>query len=260
MFDKAALSELLAGYAEKLIVLPSASSTNTELKLLAERGAEAGTVVIAQTQTGGRGRLGRSFCSPAGGLYLSVLLRPSVSARELLHLTALVGIACCDAVEAVCGLRPGIKWTNDLVLGGKKLGGILTELTVDAKTGKARYAILGIGINCSTVPPEVEDMATSLEKETGSPVSREALAAAVTVRLLQMQETMFTEKQAWIARYTADCITVGREIKVVCGDSVRHAKADGIGENGELLVTYENGEKSTVSSGEVSVRGMYGYI
>ncbi|MCQ2418653.1 MAG: biotin--[acetyl-CoA-carboxylase] ligase [Clostridia bacterium] len=260
--DIASLKKLLAGCtpAELLIYFEQTSSTNDDLKQLAGQGAPAGTAVIAKQQQGGRGRLGRSFSSPAGGLYLSVLLRPKVPARELLHLTALAAVACCDAVEEVCGLRPGIKWTNDLVVGKKKLGGILTELSVDAKTGKTAYAIIGVGINCKTVPPEVAELATSLEKETEKPVSPEALAAAVIKSLGRMQGTMFAEKSAWLARYAADCITVGQEVSVVCGDSVRHATADAIGENGELLVTYDNGEKGIVSSGEVSVRGMYGYI
>lgn len=258
----ALLKELLAPCTpdELLHFFEQTGSTNDDLKNLAMQGVKAGTVVIAEEQTGGRGRLGRGFSSPAGGLYLSLLLRPEVPARELLHLTALAAVACCDAVEQVCGLRPGIKWTNDLVIGKKKLGGILTELSVDAKTGKTAYAIIGIGINCKTVPPEVAEIATSLEKETGKKVSPEALVTAVLNSLRQMQKTMFTEKDAWLARYASDCITVGQKISILCGESVRHATADAIGENGELLVTYENGEKGTVSSGEVSVRGMYGYI
>lgn len=260
--NTALLKELLApGTPDELLIYSeTTSSTNDDLKQLAMQGAKAGTVVIAKQQTGGRGRLGRSFSSPAGGVYLSLLLRPEAPARELLHLTALAAVACCDAVEQTCGFRPGIKWTNDLVIGKKKLGGILTELSLDAKTGKTAYAIIGVGINCNAVPPEVAEIATFLEKETGKIVSPEALAAAVIKSLGQMQQTMFTQKRAWLSRYASDCITVGQKISILCGNSVRHATADAIGENGELLVTYENGDTGTVSAGEVSVRGMYGYI
>ena len=123
-------------------------STNTYLKQLAEAGAEGGTAVIAHSQTGGRGRLGRSFHSPAGsGIYLSYLLRPNCKPEGLMHLTCAVAVAMCDAVEKTTGLRPGIKWTNDLVWQKRKLGGILTELGFE--NGLVSYAVVGIGINCT---------------------------------------------------------------------------------------------------------------
>lgn len=244
----------------KLTVTEQTSSTNDDLKQLAKQGAPAGTVILAARQTGGRGRLGRSFSSPEGGLYLSMLLRPEAKPTEFLHLTALAAVCCCDAVEAVCGIRPGIKWTNDLVIGKKKLGGILTELSLNPQTGNVDFAIIGLGINCKEIPPEVAALATSLEKETGKPVSLEALAAAVITELYKMQQTMLSEKREWLDRYRADCITLGKDVCIVCGESIRHARAEGIGENGELLVTYEDGTTGTVDAGEVSVRGMYGYI
>lgn len=260
--DKLLLEKLLADCPSKcnLILSEQTISTNDDLKQLAKQGAPAGTVMIAERQTGGRGRLGRRFSSPEGGLYLSMLLRPEAKPCELLHLTALAAVCCCDAIEAVCGIRPGIKWTNDLVIGKKKLGGILTELSLNPQTGNADFAIIGLGINCKEIPPEVAALATSLEKETGKPVLLEALAAAVITALFKMQQTMFYEKREWLDRYRADCITLGKDVCIVCGESVRHARAEGIGENGELIVTYEDGNTGTVDAGEVSVRGMYGYI
>ena len=123
-------------------------STNTRARELARQGAAHGTVLIADRQTGGRGRLGRSFHSPAGkGIYMSVILRPCCKPEKIMHLTCAAAVAMCDVVEDAAGFRPGIKWTNDLVFGQRKIAGVLTELGFD-KTGNVDYAVVGIGINC----------------------------------------------------------------------------------------------------------------
>ena len=142
----------------------SIDSTNTRAKQLAREGAPHGTVVIAGSQSAGRGRLGRSFSSPPGsGAYLSVIMRPECQASQLMHLTCAAGVAACDALERLCGQRPGIKWINDLILDAKKLGGILTEMSIDPKTAQVQYAVVGIGVNCTAVPENVSDMATCLD-------------------------------------------------------------------------------------------------
>ena len=121
-------------------------STNTQAKRMAKEGAPHGTVLVAGYQAGGRGRMGRTFQSPAGeGMYLSVILRPGCTPDRLMHLTCAAGVAACEAVEAVCGIRPQVKWINDLVLGDRKLGGILAEMSLDQ--GVVDYAVIGIGIN-----------------------------------------------------------------------------------------------------------------
>ena len=126
---------------------PTIDSTNTQAKRLAKEGAPHGTVLIAGQQTGGRSRMGRTFQSPAGmGVYLSVILRPNCDPQQLMHLTCAAGVAMVEAVKRVCGILPQVKWINDLVVSGKKLGGILTEMSVDQ--GMVEYAIIGIGINC----------------------------------------------------------------------------------------------------------------
>lgn len=161
-------------------------STNTYLKELAAKGAPHGLCVIAESQSAGRGRMGRIFLSPANrGLYLSVLLRPNCKAEELMHLTCAVGLAVCDAIKDVTGYQAGIKWINDLVADNKKLGGILTELSVDPATANVDYAVIGIGINLSglTFPPELEHIATSLEAVTGNVPKRDML----TAKLLRSQ-------------------------------------------------------------------------
>ena len=123
-------------WAEHVHYYPITDSTNIRAKELAIQGAPNGTVCIAGSQSGGKGRMGRSFHSPEGsGLYFSLILRPNCKPQELMHLTCAVAVAACDAVETLCGSRPQVKWINDLVAGNKKLGGILTELSVDPKTG-----------------------------------------------------------------------------------------------------------------------------
>ena len=232
---------------------------------MAKDGAPHGTVLIAGQQTGGRGRMGRSFHSPAGlGLYLSVILRPDCTADALMHLTCAVAVAACRAVEQVTGFLPGIKWINDLVAGKQKLGGILTELSVDPTTGKIAYAIVGIGINCNHTeqdfPLQLRQIATSLLSATGKPVSAARLAGAMVCRLQEMDQTLLSEKAAIMADYSENCITLGQDVVVVRADQKRYGKALSLDSNGGLAVQFADGTTEIVNSGEVSVRGVYGYI
>jgi len=257
---------LPAGYPWKdlLTYLPQVDSTNNRLKLLAKQGAPHGTVLIAGRQTGGRGRLGRSFSSPEGmGVYFSILLRPNCPPQDLMHLTCAVGVAMCDAVERTAGFRPGIKWTNDLVWGKKKLGGILVEMGLDGQ-GYTDYAVAGIGINChqcqEDFPGELQDKAASLEMAAGHPVMLAALAASMAQSLYEMDTSLFSGKEAMLAQYRKDCITIGKEVCLVQGEDVRRGTALDVDELGALVVRDPDGSIRHVNSGEVSVRGMYGYI
>jgi BirA family biotin operon repressor/biotin-[acetyl-CoA-carboxylase] ligase len=250
-------------WRDRVRVFDSIDSTNTFARQLAAEGAPEGTVVVADHQTAGRGRRGRSFLSPSGvGVYLSVLLRPQVRPEQILHLTALVGVAGCNAVERAAGARPGIKWTNDLVFGKKKMSGILTELSVEAETREVSYVVSGIGLNCNeqSFPAELQSMATSIRMETGRPVDRCRLAAELIRELERMNRGLFTEKEAWLRQFTRDCVTVGQDVKIVRGDEERFAHVEGIGPDAELLVRFPDGTREAVSSGEVSIRGMYGYL
>lgn len=250
-------------WRENLHYFESIDSTNTAAKKMAAQGAPEGTVLLADMQTGGRGRMGRSFHSPAGcGIYMSVVLRPKCPAEHLMHLTCAVAVATADAIEAATGLRPGIKWTNDLVFEHRKLGGILTELSLD-KNGCVDYAVLGVGINCcQTVedfPVEIREIATSLQLCTGKSVRRAAVAAAMIEAFERMNRTL-TDPRAFLPRYRADCITVGQQISLLRGEEVRHGTALDVDEQGALVVRFDNGHTEAVNSGEVSVRGMYGYV
>lgn len=246
---------------KKLIqVYRSLPSTNDFAKELARQGAPEGTAVIAHSQSAGRGRLGRSFHSPqGGGLYMSVILRPGCAAAELMHLTCAVAVAACDAVEAAAGIRPGIKWINDLTLGSRKLGGILTELSFDPQ-GKVDFAVVGIGINCrqkpEDFPQELKDLACSLE----GAVTPEALADALLEALEEMNRQLLTEQKNIMDRYRRDCVTLGRQVRVISPTRTRQGLAEGVGDDGSLVVLFEDGLRQGVSAGEVSVRGLWDYI
>ena len=250
-------------WADRITVLPEVDSTNNYAKKLAQSGAPDGSVVVAEQQTGGRGRMGRSFSSPPGlGVYLTVLLRPGVRADALGDLTVRVAAAMCDAVERAAGVRPGIKWTNDLILGGKKLCGILTELSVEAESGMAEFVVAGIGVNVGQTPddfpPEVRPVATSLREQTGKAVPRARIAAEMIRALSRVAERA---DEDWLEKYRADCVTIGRQVRVIRAGAERTARADGVDGTGALLVTWDDdGSHERIFSGEVSVRGLLGYV
>lgn len=252
-------------WAESILCFDTIDSTNTHAKALASAGAPHGTVLLANHQTGGRGRLGRRFHSPAGsGMYLSVILRPNCPPAELMHLTCAAGCAMCDAVEETAGIRPGIKWINDLVWNKQKLGGILAELSINPNNGLVDYAIVGIGINCTQktadFPSEIREIATSLHMITGRIIDRNRLAAAMILSLFRMSETLLREKHAIMAHYRADCVTLGKEVCVHRFDEICHGTAVNTDDDGALVVRFADGHHETISAGEVSIRGMYGYV
>lgn len=239
-------------------------STNTQAKKLAAAGAPHGTVLVAGHQQAGRGRMGRSFSSPEGsGMYLSVILRPNCTPDRLMHLTCAVAVAMCQAVEDVTALRPGIKWINDLVIGKRKLGGILTEMSISPGSGVVDYAIVGVGINCTQqqtdFPAQLQSIATSLAME-GFCVSPAALTAAAIHRLWQMDQQLLEEKVRWMEKYKENCITLGQQIMLNRADQIRYGTAIDLDDDGALVVRFPDGCVETVSSGEASVRGMYGYV
>ena len=260
------LSHLSGAYPWKahLHHFPTIDSTNDRLRTMARQGAPHGTILIADHQTAGHGRLGRSFHSPsASGVYLSILLRPDCYPTELMHLTCAAAVAMCDAVEQAADLRPGIKWTNDLVFAKRKLGGILTELGFTAD-GRVDYAIIGIGINCcqqpQDFPQDIRSIAGSLTMVTGKSIDRSMVAASMAAALYRMNEHLLTDREAILRQYRADCITIGQEISLVRGDEVRYGKAVDVDNLGALIVDFRDDHQEAVNSGEVSVRGMYGYV
>ena len=261
---RAAIQQYLPGHpwTDQIHYFDTIDSTNTYAKQLARNGAPEGTVVIADHQTGGRGRMGRSFSSPAGmGIYMSIILRPDCLPEELMHLTCAAGLAASNAIGDITERVPGIKWTNDLILARQKLGGILTELSVDRQTRKVEWAIIGIGINCcqeeADFPEEIRPIAISLHI---SPAQRLQLIAQIILAFHRMRPHLFAEKDGIMEDFRHRCVTIGQEISIVRGDEVRHGRALSVDDDGGLVVAYDDGTTATVSSGEVSIRGMYGYV
>ena len=245
-----------------LQVFDTVESTNSLARALAAEGVPSGTVILADGQTGGRGRLGRSFDSQKGkGLYFSLILRPELPPDRLLHVTPMVAVAACDAIEKVSGLRPGVKWINDLILRERKLAGILTESSVNFETGFVDYLVIGIGINCRH---EAEDFPTELNAISlhmaGAEISREQLAAELIRCLSEMAEVLISGKEAWLRRYAENCLTVGRRVKILLNGQETSAFATEIDPDGGLVVRYDDHSEGVIFFGEVSVRGMDGYI
>ena len=247
-----------------VVCLEEVDSTNTEAKRRAMAGAEEGTVVVSGRQTGGRGRQGRVFQSPRGGLYLTALLRPRVLPAQAVDLTAWTAVAICDGIEAACGVRPGIKWPNDIILEGKKLCGILTEMEVEGETGALQWVVVGIGTNThhslEDFPEEVRPLAVSLTM-AGYPVRRARLAVS-QIRALDRMYRDFAagEKERWLEQYRKDCVTLGREVYLLREGRREQALALDVDGRFGLVVRFPDGRTETVTSGEVSVRGLLGYV
>ena len=238
-------------------------STNSYLKAEAMRGAPDGLCAIADRQTAGRGRAGRPFRSDAGqGVYLSMLLRPNCAPTAAMTMTAHVAVAVCRALEA-CGVQPGIKWTNDLVWGKQKLAGILTEMGLNS-AGGVGWAIVGIGVNCcqkaDDFPPEIRDRAYSLAMAAGHEIDRCRVAAAMMESLWEMDASLFTGKRDMLRFYRENCVTIGKDISVVGAGEVRHGRALDVDDEGALVVQFSDSHVEAVNAGEVSIRGMYGYV
>lgn len=243
--------------------LEEVDSTNDEIKRRALAGAQAGLVVTAEAQTAGKGRRGRGFQSHSGkGLYLSVLLKPDVPLEQISQLTAWTAVAVCRAVEAVCDVRPQIKWPNDVLVDGKKLCGILTEMGVEGETGALNYVVVGMGTNVSQTAedfgPELSEIATSLNL-LGAKVTRQELAQALIAQLDHMNAAFPEGWEEYLEEYRRRCVTLGREVRLIRNDWEYRGKAEQVTGEFKLVVRRQDGMLETVSSGEVSVRGLLGY-
>ena len=244
---------------EHVLVLDKTDSTNKRLREMAFEEAPGGQVIVANEQTTGRGRMGRSFFSPSGnGIYFSYLLRPDVAPQDAVTLTAWTGVAMVRAIEWVAGFSPGIKWVNDLVSNGRKLCGILTEMSIESETGRINSIIIGIGINvnndASDFPDEIKDIATSIKLETGSSVSRAELVASMVEEMDKLASEWPEASDKYLDLYRSYNITCGRDVDVISGGTVRPAKALSINDDFSLKVKFPDGTVSDLSSGEVSLK------
>lgn len=245
-------------------VLSETDSTNSACRRLALEGAPDGTVVLADCQTAGRGRRGRSFQSPAGkGLFFSILWRPDCAPEKLLPLTALSAVAVCRAIRQVCGAQAQIKWPNDLVLSGRKLAGILTEMALEGESGHVSHVVVGIGVNVhqrlTDFDGEVAQIATSLDLALGGSVCRAQLAAALLEEMDILRREVLFAPEKWLAEYRAACLNIGKTVQLIWGEEREPAQALAVDDRYGLVVRHRDGRVETLRSGEVSVRGLYGY-
>lgn len=246
-------------FAGKVRVEECVDSTNTRLKAAAAAGASTGSVLIAEEQTGGRGTHGRAFQSPRGeGLYLSVLLRPRLTRLEdLLTLTGWVGVAARDGVERASGAPVRIKWLNDLYLNGRKLCGILTELSFLGESGEPDYVVAGMGVNMSQTAETFRaqglgDIATSLALE-GFPVEPNRLAVCLLTALDQLVRDFPDKRADYLDSYRAHCVTLGRRVSFETADGLKTGTASGVDGQFALLAAGDDGRDYTVSSGTVTM-------
>lgn len=240
-----------------LRVFKETTSTSDVVEKLARDGAAEGVVVFAEAQTRGRGRLGRRWASPAGkGLWFSVLLRPDLRPQAATQLTVAAATAVVRALEQQAGLRAEIKWPNDVVVRGRKLAGILTELS--AELDRIKHVVLGIGIDVNLAPTdfpaELRKLATSVQIETGRPHRRADLAAAVLRELDRDYAKVCRHRFDEVAEeWAAHCTTLGRRVRVRVGDRVLEGRAEALDADGALLLRTEHGHLETILSGDVTV-------
>lgn len=244
---------------ETVCFLKEVDSTNDYLRKLAYQGAPQGQVVISDHQTNGKGRQGRSFDSPSdAGIYFSYLFRPTTVPADTAEITAWSAVAVQNSIRSVCGFESEIKWINDLVIGDKKLCGILTELAVEAESGQVQFVIIGVGINCNELTEDfsedIQDRATSLFLQTGHRIDRNALAAELVQNFDQMISHWPDEHDWYLEQYCRWCSTTGRMIRIIKGNETETAFAERVNNSFGLVVKLADGSMKVLNSGEVTTR------
>ena len=254
----AALDGALAARV-RITALGEVDSTNTVAREHAASGEAEGLVVCAASQSAGRGRMGRSFFSPRdAGLYMSVLLRPAASAAISTEITTAAAVAVCRAIGAVLGIDAGIKWVNDVFVGGKKVCGILTEAALSVETGTLDYAVLGIGINVyepdGGFPPELADIAGALVVGERRPGLKNVLAAAVISEFFALYDRLGSHPQ--IDEYRRRSIVLGRRVTAtsLAGAPEREGTVEAITDDAALVLRFDDGSRETLTSGEIRVK------
>ena len=238
-------------------VFEQTTSTNNVIEKLARDGVKEGVAVFAESQTKGRGRLGRKWLSPARkGLWFSILLRPNLRPQEATQLTIASATALRRAIHSETGLNPEIKWPNDILIHGKKVAGILTEMS--AELDKVQHIILGIGVNVNTsaseFQPELRKLATSLKIESGKAVSRADLATAILHELdCDYGHVCAGEFTALADEWEAHCTTIGRNVTIQIGGRRIRGRAESLGDDGALLLRTEYGRLESIIGGDVTL-------
>mgnify|MGYP004629182411 FL=1 len=249
------LGQLDKGHPYKIDLRPVVTSTNALLREQAALGAAEGTVLISGSQSQGRGRLGRSFFSPADtGVYLSVLLRPGLeNPAGAVRLTTMAALAACEAVSEIAGQQAQIKWVNDVFLDGRKVAGILTEASVSLEDGSLDYVVLGVGFNlyapADGFPAEIADTAGAI---LSAPLDngKNALSAAFLNRFW----ALYRSPEGYEERYRQHCMVLGRDIWVISPRGQHPARALDLDKNCGLIIEYPDGTRQTLKAGEVRIR------
>lgn len=254
ILDKKVLEQYL-NQKLNITIFDELDSTNNYLKKLGSNGEKENQLVIALGQTGGRGRMGRSFYSPNGtGIYFSLLLHPKISAEKSLFLTVMAAVSVAETVMKYNINDVKIKWVNDIYIDGKKVCGILTEGAVN-KEKKLDYAVVGIGINVvapkSDFPDDIKDIATAIFPGKTEENIKEKIVADVVNKFFDIYNGIDTD---FVKRYKEYSYLTGKEINIISGETTRPATVIGITDDCHLLVKNENGETEEISSGDVSVR------
>ena len=235
----------------------SVTSTNEIAKPLALEGAPHGTVVIAEEQTAGKGRMGRSFYSPSkSGIYMSIILRPNLKVCDSVLVTTAASVAICKAIENITNIKAQIKWINDIVINYKKVCGILTEAVTDFETGNIQHIIIGIGINFTTekdsFPLEIQPIATSLFNKENCNTTRNHLCAEIINEILFMINEI--KNYNFINEYKARSIILNEKISFTKNGATNFGTAIDINDDGSLVVAKDNGETVILNTGEISIR------
>ncbi|MCL0087784.1 biotin--[acetyl-CoA-carboxylase] ligase [Dehalococcoidia bacterium] len=230
------------------------TSTQDAAKALAAQGANEGTIVVAETQAAGRGRIGRGWASPPGGVYLSIILRPAIKPSEALRFPLIAGVAVAQAIEQLTGLKPRLKWPNDVILEGRKAGGILSEMS--AEMDRINYIVIGMGINVNTerahFPEEIAGIATSLREECGKEVSRVQLVQEILAQLESLYEDFqISGFEPIRERWKALSNTIGARVSVRGEREQVEGAAIDIDEDGALILRKANGALERVIAGDV---------
>jgi len=260
-YDKQALENVIKTkkMGHPLYFYPETDTTNDRIRELALEAAPEGTLAVAELQTAARGRRGRAWQAPAeSGIWMSLLLRPDIPPTQASVLTLLAGIALTEAIEDVTGLEVGIKWPNDILLNGKKLVGILTEMDCDMETIHSVTVGMGINVNTKAFPEDLKEIATSLYLETGRKYDRAKLLGQAMARFEEIYEGFLAAGGVFAPfkeRYRRKCLNIGKEVRVIGGGTYLATALD-ITPEGELIVKRrDNGAEEVVFSGEVSIRG-----
>lgn len=265
LLTEEAVREYLPGdvWPGKIVCFSSVDSTNEEAKRQAASGAADGTLFVADNQTAGKGRRGRVWSSPEGrDIFCTMLLRPEISPENASAMTLVTALAATAASERHSGEFCQIKWPNDVILHDRKVCGILTEMSLEMD--EIAYVAVGIGFNVNreVFPEELMSMASSLYRETGTKIVRSAFLADF-IREFTERYQIFLREQSFapfVKEYEKRLINIGRDVRVIRRGLELVRRAVGVNEKGELLVRNEAGETECICSGEVSVRGLYGYV